>query len=75
MNYVVGFWGNDGVLGRTFFAENMDEALVALEALRSEQEDTFPFADDEEVQVYFKEHCVLKTELGSYFIGGLEKVA
>lgn len=75
MSYVVGFLGSDGHLGRTFHADNMDEALVALEALRSEQVDTFPFIADEEVQVYFEEHCVLTTELGSYFVGGLEKVA
>lgn len=75
MNYVVGFLGSDGHLGRTFFVKNMDEALVALAALLSEQQDTFPFSVDEEVQAYFEEHCVLNTELGSYFVGGLEKVA
>ena len=111
MSYVVGFLGSDGHLGRTFFAKNMDEALVALEALRSEQQDVFRLPDEEEMQddaqrlrayfkwrseqqdvfrlpdeeemqddaqrlrAYFEENCVLNTELGSYFVGGLEKVA
>jgi hypothetical protein len=74
MNYVVGFLGGEGHLGRTFHANNMDEAVVALRELFMEQKDTFPFVADEEVYVYFADRCVLKTELGFYFVGGLEKV-
>ena len=81
MSYVVGFFGDDSHLGRTFHVNTMDEALLALEALRTEQQDVFRLPDEEEMQddaqrlrAYFDDHCVLKTELGFYFVGSLENL-
>ena len=80
MSYVVGFLGHDGSLGRTFKADNMHNALKALEELRDETGDNFDFFDSKGedtqtlLQTYFEDHCVLTTESGRYFIGGLESL-
>lgn len=81
MSYVVGFLGDDGTLGRTFKADNMYDALKALEELRDAVGDNFDFFNLKEgediqtrLQTYFEDHCVLTTKSGRYFIGGLESL-
>lgn len=81
MSYVVGFFGKDACLGTTFSCENMDEVLVSLNLLRQTNKDVFPFAilenskdNDFWTRTWFTSENVLETDLGYYFVGGLQKV-
>ena len=81
MSYVVGFLGKDFCLGQTFICENTDEILVGLNLIRKSNKDVFPFANSENseendfwTRTWFTSENVLETDLGYYFIGGLQKV-
>lgn len=67
MSYVVGFIGDDGSLGRTFFAANDEQVRSALRELHEENGDFF-----EEDNEWWDNECVFDVDYGSYFVGGLE---
>jgi hypothetical protein len=71
MNYVVGFISHDGTLGRTFFASNYDQVRSCVSLLcqeNMEEENTHPHSE------FWEDHCEWRTELGIYFVGGLENL-
>ena len=70
MNYVVGFLGHDRTLGRTFFASTMEQAKECMNIiLKENHEDTL---SNEELNG-FHDNCTVTTDVGVYFIGGLEE--
>ena len=66
--YVVGFVGSDGTLGRTISGEH-SVALEAMEVLFDENDDIAPPTE------YWEDNCSFHSELeiGTYFFGGLER--
>ena len=69
MNYVIGFLGNDGYLGRTFHCSTVDEADMAMSVIFGGNGDT-----DKPLDGYWLESSTWNTECGTYFMGGLESV-
>lgn len=70
MNYVVGFVsGDDGLLGRTFEVNSMEQVYKALKYIAKENQDN---ELTEEVLQQFDHVCNHMTNLGIYFVGGLE---
>ena len=63
--YVVGFIGNDGSLGRTISGEH-SVALEAMGLLFDENDDKAPKPE------YWDDNCSFTSPLGVYFFGGLE---
>ena len=63
--YVVGFVGDDGTLGRTISGEH-SVALEAMKVLFDENDDKAP-PDD-----YWDDYCAFTNGVGTYFFGGLE---
>ena len=63
--YVVGFVGNDGTLGRTISGEH-SVALEAMGVLFNENKDSAPQRE------YWEDNCAFTSPLGTYFFGGLE---
>lgn len=71
MSYVVGFIGHCGTLGRTFFASNYDQARYYVSLLcqeNMEPENAWPHSE------FWEDNCEWRTELGIYFVGGLENM-
>ena len=64
--YVVGFIGNDGSLGRTISGEH-SVALEAMGLLFDETEDLIA-----PPPTYWDDHCSFTSAMGTYFFGGLE---
>lgn len=69
MSYVVGFIGDDGYLGRTFFATNNEEVLSALKILHEINKEEF--VEEDWID---NSDCTGKGEFGTYFVGGLENL-
>jgi hypothetical protein len=63
--YVVGFVGSDGTLGRTISGE-YNVAIEAMEVLFDENEDVAPPPE------YWEDNCSYRSDMGTYFFGGLE---
>ena len=64
--YVAGFIGNDGSLGRTISGE-YSVALEAMRVLFDETEDLIA-----PPPTYWDDHCSYISDMGTYFFGGLE---
>jgi hypothetical protein len=65
---VVGFIGNDGSLGRTFYCDDHRDAMKAMQVLMAEYDDMSPDYE------YWENATSLMLESGTYFYGGLELV-
>ena len=63
--YVVGFVGSDGTLGRTIAGEH-SVVLTAMGVLFDENEDEAPESE------YWEDNCSFTSAMGTYFFGGLE---
>ena len=63
--YVVGFVGNDGCLGRTISGE-YNVAIEAMGLLFDENDDKAPPPE------YWDDNCSFTSPMGVYFFGGLE---
>lgn len=66
---VVGYFGKDGVLGRTLLANN-ESVCDRLRELMEENKEELSL---EEICDYLYDNCVFETMMGYYFIGGLEE--
>jgi hypothetical protein len=69
MNYVVGFISDNGLLGRTWETDSMDQVKQVLRYIAKENQD-----DEltEELIEQFDHACNHATRFGIYFVGGLE---
>ena len=63
--YVVGFVGYDGTLGRTIAGE-YSVALEAMGVLFDENDDKAPPPE------HWEDNCSFTSSMGTYFFGGLE---
>ena len=65
--YVAGFIGSDGSLGRTISGE-YSVALEAMRVLFDENDDEATAPKPE----YWEDNCAFTSDMGTYFFGGLE---